>query len=226
MEFEKDTEKSEGILQLLDNSNEFVGTAISSLAIGWMSGDPFIGTALGISGKALEMSIRLIGNEISKRLIGQREKIRAGAAIAFAVAEIHKRSEKGEKPRKDGFFDKDISGRSKNEEILESAILKCQREPEEKKINYISNVFVNTIFDSEISTDLSHKIIKSAEQLTYQQLCILSMVGKREKKQGLKTSIDSEFSLERTKLLHDCFELSTNGYIHGSVLASEIRATI
>ena len=41
MEFENDTETSEGILQLLNNSNEFVGTATASLAIGlieWRSG--------------------------------------------------------------------------------------------------------------------------------------------------------------------------------------------
>ena len=182
-----------------------------------MSGDPVTATAIGIGGKALEIGFRTIGNELLARMIGPREKVRAGAAFAFALVRIHQRLENDERPREDGFFDKDIAGRSKNEEILENAILKCQREPEEKKISYISNVFVNTIFDSEISNDLSHKIIKSAEQLTYQQLCILSMVGKREKKQEFATSFGSESSLELTKLLHDCFELVTNGYLQGGL---------
>ena len=115
------------------------------------------------------------------------------------------------------FFDKDFSDRSKDEEILENVILKCQREPEEKKIRYISNVYVNTVFEQEISADLSHKIIKSAEQLTYQQLCILSMVGRKEKGQEFPTSFEAEFSLELSKLLHDCFELHTNGYIQGGL---------
>ena len=217
MEFEKDTETSKGLLQLLNNSSEFVGTAIASLAIGLMSGDPVTPILLGVGSKGLEIGIKMIGNEISERMIGPREKIRTGAAFAFALAGIHQRLENDEKPREDGFFDKDISGRSKNEEILENVILKCQREPEEKKIHYISNVFVNTIFDREISPDLSHKIIKSAEQLTYQQLCILSMVGKREKKHEFPSTFHHEFSLELTKLLHDCFELSTNGYLQGGL---------
>ena len=213
----KDIDKNEKILQLVNNASEFVGTTIASLALGMLSGDFFTTTAVGIGGKALEIGIRMLGNEISERMIGPREKIRAGAAFAFALVDIHQRTKNGEKVREDGFFDKDITGRSKNEEILENVILKCQREPEEKKIRYIPKVYVNTVFEQEISADLSHKIIKSAEQLTYQQLCILSMVGRRESTEEFPTTFQVDFSLELSKLLHDCFELVTNGYIQGGL---------
>lgn len=213
----EDIDKNEKILQLVNNASEFVGTTIASLALGMLSGDFFTTTAVGIGGKALEIGIRMLGNEISERMIGPREKIRAGAAFAFALVDIHQRTKNGEKVREDGFFDKDITGRSKNEEILENVILKCQREPEEKKIRYIPKVYVNTVFEQEISADLSHKIIKSAEQLTYQQLCILSMVGRRESTEEFPTTFQVDFSLELSKLLHDCFELVTNGYIQGGL---------
>ncbi|MCY4553631.1 MAG: hypothetical protein OXC79_08150 [Candidatus Poribacteria bacterium] len=219
--FEKDTEMNEGILQLIDNSTEIAGSTISSLAVGLLTGDPIAAAVAGIGGKALEIGFKMIGNEISQRTIGQREKVRAGAAIAFALAGIRQRLENGEKPRQDGFFDKDISGRSKNEEILENAILKCQREPEEKKTRYIAKIYENSIFEQEISADLSHKIIKSAEQLTYQQLCILSMVGRRKNEEeapgDFQLNPRLDHSLELSKLLHDCFELVTNGYIQGGL---------
>ena len=60
-------------------------------------------------------------------------------------------------------------------------VLKIQREPEEKKARYIAKIYENSVFEQEVSADLGHKIIKSAEQLTYQQLCILSMIGRRER---------------------------------------------
>lgn len=215
--FEKDTEMNEGIIQLIDNSTEIAGSTISSLAVGLLTGDPITAVVTGMGGKALEIGFKMIGNEISRRMIGPREKVRAGAALAFALAGIHQRLENGEKPRQDGFFDKDFSGRSKNEEILENAILKCQREPEEKKTLYIAKVYENTVFEQEVSANLSHKIIKSAEQLTYQQLCILSMVGRRENTEEFRRDFQFDFSLELSKLLHDCFELVTNGYIQGGL---------
>ena len=219
--FERDTKMNEGILQLIDNSTEIAGSTISSLAVGLLTGDPIAATVAGMGGKALEIGFKMIGNEISRRTVAPREKVRAGAAIAFALAGVRQRLENGEKPRQDGFFDKDISGRSKNEEILENAILKCQREPEEKKTQYIAKIYENSIFEQKVSADLSHKIIKSAEQLTYQQLCILSMVGRRENEEeapgDFQLNPQLDHSLELSKLLHDCFELVTNGYIQGGL---------
>ena len=104
--FGEDTEKEEGILQLISNSSEIVGSTIAGLATGLLSGDPLTATILGVGGKGLEIGFRMIGDEISQRMIGPREKVRAGAAIAFAVAGIHQRLEDGESLREDGFLEK------------------------------------------------------------------------------------------------------------------------
>ncbi len=103
-----------------------------------VSGDPVTPVVLGVGGKVVELGFGYIGQEILKRMNAPREKIRAGASFVYALTGIQKRLENGDKPREDDFFDKDISDRSKSEEILENTILKCQREPEEKKISYIS----------------------------------------------------------------------------------------
>ena len=219
--FKNDSEKNGGILQLINNSSEIVGGTVAGFAAGLLTEDPALATVFGAGGKALEIGFRMIGNEISERMIGPREEIRIGAAISFAIKGIRERLENGESLREDGFFDKNHTRRSDCDEVLENVVLKAQREPEEKKIPYISSIYENTAFEAEISANLSHKIIKSAEQLTYQQLCILSMVGRREDDEDILRNFQPnsqlEHPLELSTLLHDCFELVTNGYIQGGL---------
>ncbi len=219
--FENDSEKNEGILQLINSSSEIAGGTIASLAVGLLTGDMITAAVSGVGGKALEIGVRMIGDEISERMIGPREKIRAGAAVAFALAGIRQRLENGESLREDGFFNKGDTRRSESDEILENMVLKIQREPEEKKAFYIAKIYENSVFEPEVSADLGHKMMKSAEQLTYQQLCILSMVGRRENDEDalrdLQLNPQPDHPLELSKLLHDCFELVTNGYIQGGL---------
>lgn len=167
--------------------------------------------------RVIYKSLQNIVEDFAERMLSEAENRRVCDALILASQGIHKRRKNGEVPRTDGFFDKDFSGRSRDQEILENVLLKCQREPEEKKIPYISNAYTNIVFEPEFSTDLSHKIIKSAEQLTYQQLCILSMVGRRQNTEESHRNFQDDFSLELSKLLHDCFEFVMNGYIQGGL---------
>ena len=192
---------------------------------------PAVSSALQgiIPEEALEPGLRIIYKalqniveDFAERMLSEAENRRVCDALILASQGIHKRmKDNNEIPRADGFFDKDFSGRSRDQEIIENVLLKCQREPEEKKIPYISNAYVNIVFESEVSADLGHKIIKSAEQLTYQQLCILSMVGRRENDEDIlkdfQLNPQRDHPLELSKLLHDCFELVTNGYIQGGL---------
>ena len=197
---------------------------------GYVVAVPAVSSALQgiIPEESLEPGLRIIYKalqniveDFAERMLSEAENRRVCDALISASQGIHKRIEDKEIPRTDGFFDKDFSGRSRNQEILENVLLKCQREPEEKKIPYISNAYVNIVFEPEVSADLGHKIIKSAEQLTYQQLCILSMVGRRENSDEILRDFRSnpqlDHPLELSKLLHDCFELVTNGYIQGGL---------
>ena len=43
------------------------------------------------------------------------------------------------------------------------------------------------------------------------------MVGRRENTEEFLRDFQVDFSLESSKLLHDCFELVTNGYIQGGL---------
>ena len=166
-------------------------------------------------------SLKNIGQEFAERMLSPREYLRVGSALILAAEGIRKRQENCENLRGDSFFNKNHTERSDADEVLENMVLKVQREPEEKKIPYISKIYENTAFEQEISADLSHKIIKSAEQLTYQHFCILSMVGRRENDEDalrdFQPNPQLDPPLKLSKLLHDCFELVTNGYIQGGL---------
>ena len=178
---------------------------------------------LQITVPTLANSLKNIGQEFAERMLSPRENLRVGSALILAAEGIRKRLENGENQREDSFLDKNHTGRSDADELLENMVLKIQREPEEKKTAYIAKIYENSIFEQEVSADLGHKIIKSAEQLTYQQLCILSMVGRRENSEDILRDFQPnprlDPPLELSKLLHDCFELVTNGlfYIQGGL---------
>ena len=92
-----------------------------------------VASGLGAAGVAAGSALRQMGNEIVDRLLGPRERKRVGAAVSIIANEIHARTLRGERVRADGFFDSANGDRSNAEELVESVLLKCQREPEEKR---------------------------------------------------------------------------------------------
>ena len=154
--------------------------------------------------------------EFSRRHLGPREEARIGGVLILASKEIHKRSERGDSFREDGFFDEKVTGRKDAEEVIENVLLKCQRDPEEKKIKYMANLLSNICFDSKISADTAHRIIKVAEQLTYRQLCILKICAIKDSL-GLRGDDyrgQGRFSKNLYPILYECYDLSLSGYIN------------
>ncbi len=202
------------VLQLITDSIEIVGNAIAASAAGALSGDPITAGVAGGLGKAFEIGFRTIGTEISERMIGPREKIRAGAVFAYAAADIRKRLEANENPRDDGFFDKIHTRRSAADEVLESVILKAQREPEERKIQYMSYLFSNIVFNPQIDVHTAHQFVKIAEELTYRHLCIMKL-SLQANEYGVLDLEQANFTLTFRSVIKDCFNLYNWGYIDG-----------
>ena len=137
--------------------------------------DPFVGFLAGPAGVIVSGTLKGIGKDIKERQLSPREDFRVGKVLAITALEIHQRLENGESLRNDGFFDRKPSGRSDAEEIAEAIMLKCQREPQEKKIPYMGYLKAGIAFDPNVSADMGHQLIKVAEQLTYRQFCIGSV---------------------------------------------------
>lgn len=218
------TKKDDRLRSLIGAGAELAGgttsSAIGALLGGAIAGPPGV-IAGGAIGTAAVMAIRSVGEEISERRLGPREKIRAGAVIAIAVADIDARMKSGDTLRADGFFDARRTERSDAEEVAESVLLKAQREPEERKLRFMGYLLASTAFDAGVNAELAHQLTKAAERLTYRQLCILKL-GAMKGTFALRSSDyrgQGTFDKDLMQILYECFDLYQYGYLEngGSV---------
>ena len=198
------------------------GTVISAVT-GSLIVDPLVAAAAGgLVGAATTITLKSVGHEVSSRLLSPREHARVGGVYLLAAVQIIERCQNGESIRDDGFFDTGDIGRSDAEEVWESALLKSQREPEEKKLPFMARLLANVAFDTEISAEMAHQMTKMAESMTYRQLCILQLSASKERfalRQGNYEGQES-FSKELYQLLYEYFDLSNRGLINfGGTLA-------
>ena len=205
--------------RVIRSGTPLAGASASSVVgslIGTAIGGP-PGTAIGgLSGYLVGKALVRIGDEISQRLLSPREEIRTGSVYALAAAEIIERQKSGEQVRNDGFFDPDHTGRADAEEVWENILLKSQRESEEKKLPYMAHLLAATAFHPEVSAPMAHQIIKTAEQLTYRQFCILRISGGPERQAIPKGNFRGyeSFPHELTQILYEYLELYNRGYIN------------
>ena len=134
----------------------------------------------------------------------------------LAAAQIIERCQNGEKVRDDGFFINGDNGRSDAEEVWESALLKSQREPEEKKLPYMAHLLANVAFNAEISAEMAHQMTKMAESMTYRQFCMLQLSTSKERFGLRQGNYDGQerFSKDLYQLLYEYFDLSARGLIN------------
>ena len=95
-------------------------------------------------------------------------------------------------------------------------LLKSQREPEEKKLPYMGHLLSNIAFDSMISAQMAHQIIKVAEQLTYRQLCLLKLAVVKQEF-GLRSGDyrgQGSFTKELYQVLYECLDLYHRGLVN------------
>jgi hypothetical protein len=217
MNQENSEEKTEEelVANLINCGAEIAGGAVGA-AIGFLAAGPFGAAAFGAVGATVAIGFKKIGEELSGRFLGHREKIRIGAVFALAAVEIKQRLENGEILRYDGYFDKKIFGRSNAEEVLESVLLKSQREPEEKKLPYMAHLLANISFDSSINISFAHQLIKSADQLSYRQLCIINLAVNKETFGLRMTNYRNQgnFKIDLMQVLYECYDLSRKAYIN------------
>ena len=201
--------------RLIRGSAELGSTAVVS-ALGFFAGGPAAAAVLGAAGFAVTKVFVELGEEVSDRLLGAREKQRIGGVLAISAANIRKRLERGDRLREDGFFDKGHGPRSSADEVAEKLVLTVQRDPEEKKLEYMGRLYCNVAFDPEICPQMAHQMMKAAEQMTYRQFCLLKIFGVEAIRNTLRDSdfrSQSEFPVELRQVLYECFALARGYYI-------------
>ena len=213
------TRSSSGAQRLIEKGSEITGGAFAGLAgtaTGLIVAGPEGALVGGAAGSGLTMALQWLGQEMSSRLLGPREEQRLGYVFALAAAEIAERIEAGGQVRKDGFFSASQPGRSDGEEVWESILMKSQREPEEKKLPYMAHLLANLAFESGVGVHMGHQVTKTAEQLTYRQLCILKLIMKKEQYDLRKNDyrkVEGGFAPELYQLFYEYYDLHARGYI-------------
>jgi len=201
-----------------------IAGSAAAAAIEFLAGSPQMAAIGAVFGSAITWSLTEIGSTI----LAQREQARIGATAAFAIEKITNMKKLGLEPRKDGFFDKDHTGRSNAEEIFEGVLLKAKNMHEERKAKILGNIFANVAFHTELSLGEANHLVQIAEDLTYRQMCILALIKKKDELSGIRLKQDSydeafvfeaddgihiDFSSKTRSVLQQTYELFNRGLI-------------
>jgi hypothetical protein len=111
-------------------------------------------------------------------LPGERERVRAGAALAFAVELAVTRQHDGRAVRSDGFLGAAGPGRSAADELAEAVVLAARQAPEEWRVRHLGYLLAEAALSPDLDTGVVHRGLRLAGELTGRQLVLLAGVGR------------------------------------------------
>jgi hypothetical protein len=145
-------------------------------------------------------SARAAAGELAGRLLGQRERARAGALLALTAADVLDKLDSGERLRGDDFFDDVPGDRSTAKEVAEGVLMAAQRDYEERKLPRYAALLANLCMldaqTSGIDRAMANVLVSVARTLSYQQLCILEALHKR--REALPANDDTKHAIRET----------------------------
>ncbi len=225
-------EKADGIDKLIKAGSKIAGTSLGAAV-----GLSLAGTEGAVQGAAvgttcsllLEEGLTKVVGDFATRVLGPREVERIGASIIYARNKIQEKLAAGETLRNDGFFEQPqpprsacaeipIIERPPSEEIIEGILLSVQKEHEEKKLPFIGNLMANICFDSSIDKSQANFLIKIGKNISYMQMCILSMFS-----HPYKSNIEGRYfessnfpyaDRKLNSLFQEIFDLGSQGLLY------------
>ena len=129
-------------------------------------------------GAALTEVLRRVGRDFHNRLLSPMQLRRVSQGFALSLSEISARIMRGDQLRQDRFFEADGENRCTAEEILEGLLLRLADEYEGKKVEYLSHIYPQMLFEDSIPPEYSYFLVKTAGELTYRQLVFLAHFGR------------------------------------------------
>jgi hypothetical protein len=166
--------------------NEVVNTGLDSLgglagvAVGLALSGPEGALLGGAVGPFVPLILRRAAVEFKQRVLGRREERRVTTVIELIARKIEQNVSMGLQIRQDGFFETNVDDRSAADEVLEGVLLVAQREHEERKLPFYSNLLTNIAFRLDVDRYMANALIKQAERMSYRQLCLLSLMAQKD----------------------------------------------
>ena len=147
-------------------------------------------------------------DDVLSRFLSDKEKKRIKTVATVAATKLKERLEQGESLRGDGFFDQKGDNESDASQLIEGVFLKAKNEHETSKIPYLANFMVNAALSQLPASTLIH-LLKLAEDLSYQQLCLIQFFDTRNPR-VIRTSLfamDKELSTKTLYLFQQSMDL-------------------
>jgi len=110
-----------------------------------------------------------------------RERVRAGAALAFAVEYAATLSRNGRAVRSDAWFLPRPGNRSMAEEVTESVVAAARRSTDERRVRHLGYLLAEAAVSPDLDADLVARALRPAESLSWRQLALLAGVGRRDR---------------------------------------------
>jgi hypothetical protein len=138
------------------------------------------GTAVVAVDDRFAASLRTVATEAAAIPV-DRERVRAGAVLAFAVeyaATVHRA---GRAVRSDGFFDERPGLRPPAEELAEAVVAAARRSTDERRVRHLGYVLAEAAVSPDLDADLVTTALRLTESLSWRQLALLAGVGRRDR---------------------------------------------
>jgi hypothetical protein len=140
------------------------------------SGAAALAVAIPTASVAAAYVVYLAAKELCGQKLSKRQHLKVAVSTILVSSGVQDDLAQGRKVRVDDFFDRGVIDRSKADELIEGVFLSVQRENEEKKIKFISNVFREACFRDDISTEELPFLLVLSRECTYEQLCLLRIL--------------------------------------------------
>jgi hypothetical protein len=110
-----------------------------------------------------------------------RERVRAGAALAFAVEYAATVDRSGRPVRSDDWWAPQAGHRSVAEEVTETVVASARRSTDERRVRHLGYLVAESAVSPDVDADLVVRALRTAESLSWRQLAVLAGVGRRER---------------------------------------------
>jgi len=110
-----------------------------------------------------------------------RERVRAGAALAFAVEYAATLNRNGRAVRSDEWFAPRTGNRAVAEEVTETVVAAARRSTDERRVRHLGYLLAEAAVSADIDADLVARALRVAESLSWRQLALLAGVGRRDR---------------------------------------------
>jgi hypothetical protein len=110
-----------------------------------------------------------------------RERVRAGAALAFAVECAATLRRSGRPVRSDGWFDARTGSRSAAAELAEAVVAAARRSTEERRVRHLGYLLAEVAASPDVDLELAGRALRLAESLSWRQLALLAGIGRRDR---------------------------------------------